>query len=419
MHNNYLAKNWVLKVILITLISSLGFYILPYISQAALSTCYSWVCIGCQDTPPNPHCGSQSCGPEIYCDVGCVNNCSGGDCSLSFTQCLDAAKTLEDRKTCSDGFSACVETCREGCTKCCSSGCIDNCSANNCGSRCITTTTQPPGSTHTCHWMACSSANPSTCTRQSDTYSADDDCPIDSCSTNSNCSGSLKCGCDTSGGKTCNNSGIGNSCSDASLCPACTQPPTGTGKCGLDSENYLVCKLDGTGTGAPCSTDNDCTCGGCPVGQTNPHNACVSSTCSSVNSCGVNDCTSCPITTPSCSITNFDITPTFRTILLGGSFKASWNTADCTSCTLSCAPGAPGCGIAASGSPVSLSGTNYSIKPTQSGKYSYTLTCISPLTSETRGAGVIPGDKPFSVINFFWRETPAFLKLLIDKLFQH
>jgi hypothetical protein len=198
----------------------------------------------------------------------------------------------------------------------------------------------------------------------------------------------------------------------------CSVPPS-TSKCGLDSENYLVCKLDGTGTGVACNTDNDCTCGGCLAGQSNPHNACVSGTCSSVNSCGVNDCTSCPITTPSCSITNFDITPTFRTILLGGSFKASWNTADCTSCTLSCAPGAPGCGIAASGSPVSLSGTNYSIKPTQSGKYSYTLTCISPLTSETRGAGVIPGDKPFSVINFFWHETPAFLELLIDKLFQH
>ena len=158
-------------------------------------------------------------------------------------------------------------------------------------------------------------------------------------------------------------------------------------------------------------TPEDCTgkaCGydaGCGV-------ICISGTCPSGQECWNGTCV-----IPQCSITSFSINSVGRIILLGGSFGASWSSDNCSNgCTLSCSPA--GCG---KGLPDSNAGTdtsNYKITPTSSGSYSYTLTCSNARNTDSRviGAGT-PGDKVFKVVRPFWSETPAFLKLLIYKLF--
>jgi hypothetical protein len=218
------------------------------------------------------------------------------------------------------------------------------------------------------------------------------------------------------------NACVGGTCSSVNSCGIsdCTACPP-AGKCGLDSENYLVCipALIGTGTGADCNTTADCNCP-CPIGQIKPHNTCSGDTCISVNSCGGSSCligsNDCDSVIP-CSFTeDLSIIPTGRIILLGSTFKASWDTTNCNNCTMSC--NAIGCGKNLPDSNAGLAGDEYKITPEKAGSYSYTLTCQSAVNSvsQTLGRGAA-GDKIFKVINFFWKETPAFLKLLIDKLF--
>lgn len=115
-----------------------------------------------------------------------------------------------------------------------------------------------------------------------------------------------------------------------------------------------------------------------------------------------------------CSIDSLTITPS--TIFLGGAYKATWDASGCTDCTLTC--NTAGCGVPLTGVAVGVNQTDYPIKPTLAASgYTYTLTCVSPSTSKTVNAGV--DGKLLRVIRPFWHETPAFLKLLVDKLFQH
>jgi len=122
---------------------------------------------------------------------------------------------------------------------------------------------------------------------------------------------------------------------------------------------------------------------------------------------------------PECFIDSFSISPEFHTIVLNSSFKAEWSTNNCLNCNLSCS--GDGCGKDFPKNNIGITGNNYVITPTKAGSnYTYTLYCWrSPANNDTKTLGGGVGtDRIFRVINPFWRETPAFLKLLVDKMFQ-
>lgn len=184
---------------------------------------------------------------------------------------------------------------------------------------------------------------------------------------------------------------INVTCTDCSLPPPTTPPPTTPPTC------------------SPSCTGNNCG-GACSCLCSVSTDICVSGVCKS----------------PSCSIISFSMIPTSHTILLGGSFKATWTTTtSCDLCQLSCSDSS-GCGTLPNGYVLnpnystSYTPSNYPIKPQKVGSYTYTLVCKSSASTSaprTIGGGV-GADRVFKVINPFWHETPAFLKLLIDKLFQ-
>jgi len=240
-------------------------------------------------------------------------------------------------------------------------------------------TEPPPTGKKTCRWSECTSG---VCKGYTGTYSIDEDCPDSDCS---GCAGSA-------------------------------------GKCGLDSENYLVCKLDGTGTGKVCSSDAECICSSCPAGQTNPHSVCGVSSCNPIPGCGVNQCTDFSDCLDFCTINSFTILPANRTIFLGSSFKANWSTTNCNYCNLSCNTVPVGGNTVACGKSLPAIGlashADYSITPTKSGTYDYTLECFNDETSAKQIIGTgVSDDNSFRVRNLFWKETPAFLKLLMQKVF--
>lgn len=325
---------------------------------------------------------ANNCDVLPVTNVNCLRSC--GSCqndSVCQIACSNTWCTCSTCGPCSPSTTEPTTPCIPNCTN-------KTCGADNgCGGPCGSVDDPGCGATKTCRWTTCDT-NIKTCSlNHSKVVSVDDDCP-DGCSSNTECN-------------------VNSS----------------TGKCGLDSENYLVCKLDGTGTGKACSSDAECTCSSCPVGQVNPHGVCSSNTCVSTPGCGINECVDfgdCSNT--SCSIDSFTILPLNRTILLGSSFKANWGTTNCDYCNLSCSTVPSGGSTTSCGRNLPASGlsanTDYSITPTKSGAYDYTLECFNDTTSSRRTLGTGVGDDgTFKVRNFFWRETPAFLKLLFQKIF--
>jgi hypothetical protein len=280
------------------------------------------------------------------------------------------------------------------------------------------------------------------------------------------------------GNKTCNNSGTGNVCADTSSCPVCSIPPFG-GKCGLDSENYLVCKLDGTGTGINCNSNSDCNCN-FTIHLSGPTTAkplqsisytatptggqgniayrwsIDSAVVSGVTGTILNRVAGFPVGTylisvrgtdstgatatdsltldvsddgGNCIINSASAVPAYpKIIYLGGKFKVTWQTTDCSTCTITCNT-LDKCGVNGLVQPVGDSG-EVEIKPTASGYYAYKITCDGGAGGGTSSIvlpstdvwdGISPTLKTnigaYRVRRPFIFETPAFLKLLIDKLF--
>jgi hypothetical protein len=129
-----------------------------------------------------------------------------------------------------------------------------------------------------------------------------------------------------------------------------------------------------------------------------------------------------------CTIDSASVVPAYpKIIYLGGKFKVTWQTTDCSTCTITCNDLAK-CGVNGLAQPVGDSG-EIEIKPTASGYYAYKITCEGGaggassivLPSTDVWDGVSPTLKTnvgaYRVRRPFIFETPAFLKLLIDKLF--
>lgn len=186
----------------------------------------------------------------------------------------------------------------------------------------------------------------------------------------------LSCTPEDCAGKTCGyNAGCGGTCLSGT-CPSghtcsggiCVCVPNRTGNCG----------------------DNGC---GVSLGTCTPYHECQSNSC-----------------TPLICSASFSVSPTFHTIFLGGHLGVTWSASSyyCRSCVLSCT------GNGCSGTELpnyNFSNSNYKITPTNAGSYTYTLTCENPNPSISKQSIVV------KVIRLFWSETPAFLKLLIDKFF--
>jgi hypothetical protein len=130
-----------------------------------------------------------------------------------------------------------------------------------------------------------------------------------------------------------------------------------------------------------------------------------------------------------CTINSASVTPAPpKIIYLGGKFKVTWQTTDCSTCTITCNDLAK-CGVNGLVQPVGNSG-EVEVKPTASGYYAYKITCdgeagggtssiVLPSTDVWDGVSSILKTNvgAYRVRRPFIFETPAFLKLLIDKLF--
>lgn len=391
-------------------------------------------------------CGADGCeDQEAACSTKTVTSPPG--CEAAAAACLKACDPA--LKTCQDGCTAASRSCQGGCDDPATrADCITDCKANvgecytNCAgarqdcadacpqcetsvqticpkSTCNPATCIPRVDTKTCRWSSCVGGQ---CKGQSSTVGIDEDCPETDCS---NCTPSVdtktcrwsECTSGVCKGHTGTYS-IDEDCPDSD-CSGCAGS---AGKCGLDSENYLVCKLDGTGTGKVCSSDAECICSSCPAGQTNPHSVCGVSSCNPIPGCGVNQCTDFSDCLDFCTINSFTILPANRTIFLGSSFKANWSTTNCNYCNLSCNTVSVGGNTVACGKSLPAIGlashADYSITPTKSGTYDYTLECFNDETSAKQIIGTgVSDDNSFRVRNLFWKETPAFLKLLMQKVF--
>lgn len=405
----------------------------------------------------NPICfqACESCPAVSVCQILCPvsTSCTCGKCDVCGPTTKNCSWKTCGSNTCSVNHSSTIpisDSCPEGCS-------IDD----DCAS-----------GTKTCRWSDCSSG---TCRSHVSTVSIDVDCPEDDCSA---CTSGSKCGCDSLGNKTCNSSGTGNSCVDTSSCPVCSIPPFG-GKCGLDSENYLVCKLDGTGTGINCNSNSDCNCnftihlsgptiakpfqavsytatptGG--QGNITYRWSIDSAVVSGVTGTILNRAAGFPVGTylisvrgtdstgatatdsltldvsdggSTCIIDSASAVPAYpKIIYLGGKFKVTWQTTDCSTCTITCNT-IDKCGVNGLVQPVGGSG-EIEIKPTASGYYAYKITCDGGAGGGTSSIvlpstdvwdGISPTLKTnigaYRVRRPFIFETPAFLKLLIDKLF--
>ncbi|MFZ2414853.1 MAG: hypothetical protein WAW33_02565 [Minisyncoccia bacterium] len=217
----------------------------------------------------------------------------------------------------------------------------------------------------------------------------------------------------------CNNvcvNGAIKNCTNSSNCPGqqiCANSTWGT--C-TDIPN------DGCPTGGGCvngSSQGCVTIDNCPGNQTCVNN--VWNSCIDVP----ND--NCPAVSV-CTIDSASVTPAPpKIIYLGGKFKVTWQTSNCSTCTITCNT-LDKCGVNGLVQPVGDSG-EIEVKPTSSGYYAYKITCDGGaggassivLPSTDVWDGVSPTLKTnvgaYRVRRPFIFETPAFLKLLIDKLF--